>query len=92
MATDGPDPTPCDYDIFHSGKIVYQTNGVSSNRMEGWVRKVAEESGQRVDWHFVAGWAIVKMLGDIDAVDAAIKKHLPELDRLRAESLAGVPQ
>jgi hypothetical protein len=87
MATDGPDPAPCAQDIYRDGTVVHQVHSVSSNRMEGWVRKVAADSGQRVDWHFFAGWAVVKAIGDIDAVDAAIEKNLPELERLQASSM-----
>jgi len=91
MATDGPDPAPCAADIYERGTVVHQCNSVSSNRMEGWVRKIAKESGQRVDWHFFGGWAVVKALGDIPAVEAAIEKHSHELDYLRDQSLRGMP-
>lgn len=88
MATDGPDPTPCDKDIFERGSIVYQTHGVSSNRMEGWVQRIAFESGQPVDWHFAAGHAIVKGLGDLALIQVAITNNLHRLADLRAESSA----
>lgn len=88
MATDGPDPTPCADDIYRKGEIVLQIHSVSSNRMEGWVQKIARESGQRVDWHFAGGWATVKAIGDIEAVNKAIQDHYPELEQLQRASMA----
>jgi hypothetical protein len=83
MATDGPDPTPCDQEVFNKGKHVFTTHTIPSNAMEGWVKQVAERSGQRVDWHFVGGRAIVKALGDIPKVEQAIQDLMPEHDRLK---------
>lgn len=87
MATDGPDPVPCDPEVFANGDVVLVTDSISSNRMEGWVKKVADRSGQRVDWHFVGGRAVVKAIGDIEAVKAAINGLMTEHDQLRQESL-----
>ena len=82
MATDGPTPTSCDSEIFEKGEQVFVTSTIPSNAMEGWVKKVAELSGQRVDWHFLGGRARVLALGDIEKVNSAIKKLMPEHDRL----------
>lgn len=59
---------------------------ISSNRMERWVQKIAAQSKQPVDWHMGCGRAIVKALGDFDAVQKAIDDNLPELDVLAKES------
>lgn len=88
MATDGPDPAPCAAEIYKHGAVVYQTHGVSSNRMESWAQRIAFESGQPVDWHFMAGWAIVKGLGDLKLIQAAIENNLHRLADLRAETSA----
>ncbi|MEX0935212.1 MAG: hypothetical protein WDZ70_02720 [Candidatus Paceibacterota bacterium] len=61
---------------------MFTTHTIPSNAMEEWVKKVAERSGQRVDWHFVAGRAVVKALGDISKVKQAIQELKPEHDRL----------
>jgi hypothetical protein len=87
MATDGPTPKPCDPKIFSEGTSVFVTSTIPSNAMEGWVRKVAEKSGQPVDWHFAAGRARVLALGDIDKAKAAIEELMPEHDRLYQEAL-----
>lgn len=36
----------------------------SSNRVERWVRSVAEKAKAQVDWHYAGGRAIVLHLGD----------------------------
>jgi len=82
MATDGPTPTPCDPEIFKTGIQVFKTNTIPSNAMEGWVKKVAELSGQRVDWHFAGGIAVVLALGDITKAKNAIQELMPEHDRI----------
>jgi hypothetical protein len=89
MATDGPDPTPCDADVFAHGEPICMTYGISSNRMESWVRQVAEKSGQRVDWYSVGKRAVVKAIGDIDKVAASARELIPEAQRLYDESRGG---
>jgi hypothetical protein len=87
MATDGSDPAPCDPEVFANGEVIYVTHSISSNRMERWVKKVAEQSGQRVDWHFFGGRAVAKAIGNIQMVTAAIEAFRPEHDQLQQESL-----
>lgn len=74
MATDGPTPPPCDQEIYSSGEVMCVIRDVTSNKMEQWVKRIAAESGQRVDWHYVAGAAVMKALGDTKAVCAAMEK------------------
>lgn len=85
MATDGPDPKPCDRKIYKQGEHVFTTFGIPSNAMEGWVKQVAAKSGQPVDWFFYGGRAVVLALGDIQKVNAAINDLMPEHDRLQKE-------
>jgi hypothetical protein len=87
MATDGPDPDPCEQEIYRKGTIVLQMHSVSSNRMEGWVKKIAKQSGQPVDWHLAAGWATVKALGDLTKVNDAIQENYDDLVRLQEASM-----
>ena len=87
MATDGPTPPQCDSEVFKNGESVFVTDTIPSNAMEGWVRKVAELSGQRVDWHFFGGRANVLALGDIVKVKAVIQQLMPEHDRLYQAAL-----
>jgi hypothetical protein len=82
MATDGPTPPPCNKKVYNNGTPVFVTHTIPSNAMEKWVKKVAERSGQPVDWHFFGGRAVVKALGDLDKVIEAIEFLLPEHDEL----------
>jgi hypothetical protein len=55
--------------------------------MEPWVVKVREISGQRVDWHYFGGRAVVKFIGDADEVRRAIELEAPRLIDLYREEL-----
>lgn len=74
MATDGPTPPPMDQEIYEKGSPIVIVGDVPSNAMETWVKKVAKQSKQRVDWHFAGGGAVVKALGDIEKVKSVAKK------------------
>ncbi len=62
MATDGPDPAPCNPLIFKLGRGVCVVTG-SSNAVERWVRLVAKTARAKVDWHYSGGRANVLHLG-----------------------------
>jgi hypothetical protein len=79
MATDGPDPKPCDPVIYSKGNLAAIVAGVPSNAMERWVRRVAIKARQPVDWHFVGGRAFVKTLGTVGVVHTAIDDLRHEL-------------
>lgn len=89
MATDGPDPTPCDPEVFKSGECIFVTHTIPSNAMEGWVAKVRELSGQKVDWHFAGGRALILFIGDEQKVMDAITQLLPEHDELYRKACTG---
>lgn len=86
MATDGPDPPPCDENVYKKGTHVFTTSTIPSNAMEGWVKEVAKRSGQRVDWYFFGGRAVVLALGDITKVRHTIELLMPEHDKLYEEA------
>ncbi len=81
MATDGPNPPPCDQEIFRKGQAVAAING-SSNAVERWVKAVAKKARARVDWHYSGGIAQVLHLGDRESrarVYAAMRELEPKL-------------
>jgi hypothetical protein len=82
MATDGPDPTPCNMKVFNEGELMMVTHTIGSNSIEGWVKKIAKKSGQPVDWHFAGGRARILALGDLDKVNKALWDLLPEHNKL----------
>lgn len=88
MATDGPDPKPCNAKIFKKGRHIFTTHSIPSNAMEKWVQNVAQEANVPVDWHFAGGRACVLALGnkeEIQRAKDAVKKLMPEHDRLQRE-------
>lgn len=86
MATDGPDPTPCDPEILENGTPICVIVSVSSNRLERFVKSVAMSTGQRVDWHFYGGRAIVKAIGDCEKVRDSIRARAPDVTALQVET------
>ena len=55
----------CDKDIYDNGTQVFLTHTISGKDIEKWVQKIAEESGEKVDWHYFGGRAVVLALGDL---------------------------
>ena len=80
MATDGPDPAPCNPDIFKKGRGVCVVDG-SSNAVERWVQSVAKKANAQVDWHYSGGRANVLHLGD----DASRQRVLNAINELEGE-------
>ena len=74
----------CEPEIYERGKGFLVTD-LNTKRMEPWVQKLAELSGQRVDWHYVGGRAVVCYIGDRAKVQAAFEQLMPELARLQRE-------
>ena len=44
------------------------SHSVPPNATEGWVKKVAEQSGQQVDWGFAGGRIRIFAMGDLGKV------------------------
>jgi hypothetical protein len=80
MATDGPDPPPCNPEIFKNGRTVCVLDG-SSNAVERWVQSVAKKANAQVDWHYSGGRANVLHLGD----DDSRQRVLEVIENLRGE-------
>lgn len=80
MTTD--DPPSCNQEIFNKGECVFITHTIPSNELEKWVKKIAEKSGQPVDWHYCGGRARILALGDISKVSCSMKELMPEHDAL----------
>jgi hypothetical protein len=80
------EPPPCNEDIYASGTLVMMTHTIGSEQMERWVKKVAERSGQPVDWHFAGGRACILALGDLEKVRSAIQDLLPEHNDIQRQA------
>ena len=72
------DPERCNSDIYANGELVCVLDSNKSNA-ETWVRSVAAESGQRVDWHYYGGRVVVLVLGDYSRARCAAEKLAPTL-------------
>lgn len=77
----------CDQEVYDKGEIVFVTNTIRSSRMEEWVQKIAQDSGQRVDWHQFAGRPVMKALGNLHEVRKAIVKNKDMHDQYFQEAL-----
>jgi len=69
---------PCDDVIYRTGQAVLYVC-VGSAEMEALTARVRVRSGQPVDWHSVAGRAVLKTTGDTAAVIRAFRHEAPEL-------------
>lgn len=72
----------CDSEVFAKGAplLLADTGAVGGAAMfEKWVQRVAEVSGQRVDWHYSGGVAQVLVLGDHAKATEAARGLGPEL-------------
>jgi hypothetical protein len=64
----------CDDEVFKNGEHVFLTHSLSSEVIEGWVKAIAKDCGQKVDWHWAGGRASILTLGDPKKTRASIKK------------------
>lgn len=76
-----------DPDVREYGTRVFVTNSIGARDLEAWVRLVARESGQRVDWYWSGTDAVVRALGNVARVETAIAVRMPEHDALWNEAL-----
>lgn len=65
-------------DVMNDGDILLVLDG-DSDSVEKWVKRVAEVSGQQVDWGYVAGRVLVKYIGDYGLAMSAVHLLLWEL-------------
>lgn len=65
----------CSRELYENGETVFWSHTISKKGMNEWVRTLRESSGQPIDWHFAGGRARVVALGDLEAVQNAIRKH-----------------
>jgi hypothetical protein len=74
------DLAPCDREVYAKGTLLFMTHSLGSAAAQAWVQKIADRSGQRVDWHYAAGRILIKALGDLDKVKTVIRELMPEHD------------
>lgn len=62
---------PLDPYVFRDGKIIAALDGCVF-RLERFIQEVRRRSGQPIDWYFAEGVGVVKYMGDVDKVTAAM--------------------
>lgn len=72
-------PPACDSEIFQAGAVVAVMDA-GMLAMEGLVKE-ASRTAPGMDWHYVAGRAVVKTLGDVPAAQSALLRAMPTLLR-----------
>lgn len=77
----------CNQEIYDNGQEVFYTHTIYSEDVERWVRQIAKESCQKVDWHYFAGRAIVLAIGDLIVVKKAIVSSRPLHDRFYTKAV-----
>lgn len=71
-------PAPCNQEVFEKGEVAFVMAGKRSADIEEYVQGLAKQTGQQVDWHFVGGRAVVKVLGDVSVVREAAQANQSE--------------
>lgn len=85
--TERPPLGDCDPEVYKDGTLILHTQEIDYHDMEAWVKRVAEESGQRVDWHPTGGRPCVLALGDLAKARETVLRLLPELDALQEKKI-----
>lgn len=73
------DAERCDPEVWELGKVIAVLDARTVHA-EPWVQSVAKRSGQKVDWSYFGGRAVVRYVGDYYAVLRAIDELGPELN------------
>jgi len=71
--------TRCNSDVYNNGRTIAVINSIGNERTELIVRLAARESNQKIDWFYMAGRAIVRVIGDPYKALDALQKHLHSL-------------
>jgi len=83
-------PSIFDEDIFKHGEIICTTNTIAKDAMNDWVRKVANKSGQQVDWYLRRDHIHIVAMGDLEVVRSTIRELTPEHDGLYRKAVARI--
>lgn len=65
-------------DVMNDGDALLLLDG-DTKSIEKWVKRVAEVSGQQVDWGYMAGRAVVRYIGDYGLAMSAVHTLQGEL-------------
>jgi len=71
--------TRCNSDVYNNGQTIAVINSIGKERTELIVRLAARKSGQKIDWFYMAGRAVVRCIGDPYKALDALQKQLHSL-------------
>jgi len=68
----------CNKKVYREGEHIATIIDLEPIEIEEVVKSAAEESGQRIDWHYFGGRAVVKALGNLEKARHYLKLKLEE--------------
>lgn len=74
----GADLANCDRKVFRRGKHIASIGNLKAEEVEEAVAAARQSSGQRIDWHYFGGVAVVKALGNLPAVREHLEANLKQ--------------
>lgn len=70
----------CDPEVYLRGSLVFMTHTIPAKDLNDWVRTLELKSKSVVDWHYMAGRACIRSLGNPEAVKTAIRTTIKQHD------------
>lgn len=65
----------CDPEIYNHGVPVAMIADRNAQAIQDLVETIAQQTKQRIDWHYVGGRGIVKVIGNSDLVRDAFRPY-----------------
>jgi hypothetical protein len=91
MAVSSVPPPPLDPEVEERGQVVFHTKLKDRKMIQVWVERLAQASGQKVDWHFLGPSVCVLAAGDLGKVKLAIVQLIQEHDDCYMKELRSDP-
>lgn len=69
------DISVCDPEVYKNGVAIAIIADRDHSEIEALVQKLTKQIGIKMDWHYVAGRAVVKAIGDLDKARDAFRPY-----------------
>lgn len=80
MTNNLEDMKGCDSSFYYKGEHILTIIDLKPIEIEEIVNSSSINSGQKIDWHYFGGYAVVKAFGDIDKAMESLKLNLRSYD------------
>jgi hypothetical protein len=70
---------PCDSKIYEKGIVVAIIADRNAQEIESLVTDARKQTGQRVDWHYIGGRGVIKVIGNTEKVINYFRPHFNNL-------------